>query len=69
MIWGIFSFFMCKNRAVVIVNYSSFRFSGGDPTIRGDARTHAPYDTSSKEQFPGKYLPYVRAKPDVSIDQ
>lgn len=63
MIWGIFSFFMCKN------SYSSFRFSGGDPTIRGDARTHAPYDTSSKEQFPGKYLPYVRAKPDVSIDQ
>eukprot|EP00057_Strongylocentrotus_purpuratus_P035688 XP_800551.1 PREDICTED: uncharacterized protein C19orf45 [Strongylocentrotus purpuratus] len=56
--------FRGHDTSVIKVPRAPNMHTGGDPTIRGDARTHAPYDTSSKEQFPGKYLPYVRVKPD-----
>ncbi|PIK44175.1 hypothetical protein BSL78_18951 [Apostichopus japonicus] len=37
--------------------------TGGPSTILGDNRTHRQFATSSREQFPGGYLPYVAKKP------
>merc|ERR1711962_139105 len=38
---------------------------GGPSTIRGEDRTHKQFATSTEEQFPGRYLPYVAVKPDL----
>ncbi|XP_071794425.1 stabilizer of axonemal microtubules 5-like [Asterias amurensis] len=38
---------------------------GGQSTIRGEDRTHTQFATSTEEQFPGRYLPYVAVKPDL----
>nr|XP_054756157.1 testis-expressed protein 45-like [Lytechinus pictus] len=58
--------FRGHDTSVIKVPRAPCMHTGGEPTIRGDSRTHEPYDTSSKEQFPGRYLPYVAVKPDLA---
>ncbi|XP_071499494.1 stabilizer of axonemal microtubules 5-like [Diadema antillarum] len=58
--------FRGHDTSVIKVHRAPCMHTGGEPTIRGDYRTHAPYETSSKEQFPGRYLPYVAVKPDLA---
>ncbi|XP_071952850.1 stabilizer of axonemal microtubules 5-like [Antedon mediterranea] len=39
---------------------------GGQSTVRGDDRTHGNFSTSTRDQFPAKYLPYKRIKPNTT---
>lgn len=58
--------FRGHDTSVIKVPRAPCMHTGGEPTIRGEIRTHEPYSTSSQEQFPGRYVPYVAVKPDLA---
>jgi hypothetical protein len=57
--------FLGHDTRVVKVEKAPCMHDGGPSTIRGEDRTHTQFATSTDEQFPGRYLPYIPVKPDL----
>ncbi|XP_038072133.1 testis-expressed protein 45-like [Patiria miniata] len=57
--------FLGHDTRVVKVKKAPCMHDGGPSTIRGEDRTHKQFASSTEEQFPGRYLPYVAVKPDL----